>query len=615
MTGQEPPHRLGKYEIIEEIGRGGFAVVYRARDTGLDRIVALKVLAPHLTWDPAFAQRFRREAQATARLRHPHIVTIHDVGQDGEQLYIAMEYLPGPTLAQLLEAEGALPLERALPILEQTADALDYAHEQGVIHRDVKPSNVMVEVGRRGDVQATLTDFGLVKAMETSEALTSVGTILGSPEYMAPEQADPDRRDEIGPATDRYALGVVAYHMLTGRVPFPGSTPATLHSHLYEPPPDPLSIHDGLPTGVALVLTKALSKALVERYPSAMAMAEALRQVEVRAEERAREEAEHKARAEAERLAKAEAERRRQERLAAEKAKAERKARVEAEQRAKEEAERRRQEQLVAEKAKAERLAKAEAERRHQERLAAEKAEREAKAAAERRAKEEAERKARKEAVARRPQPVTKRAAAPGFAGKLGLWAWWILTLSVALAVGNAVGWLLSGEGLEGAIGAAVGGAVAGTLQWLALKRILKGAGWWILATSAGWAGSRYLALTVEWEYAHMVVVGVVTGILQWLVLRRTLKKAEWWIFAAGVGRAVAVATAMGVGITDAEEVGWKVVGEAMGLEVDGIVIIAMGMAIVGTVVGAVNGAITGLALVLLPRQDNPGPTAPQPEG
>jgi len=128
-----------------------------------------------------------------------HIITIHDVGQDGEQLFIAMEYLPGRTLTELLEAEGALSLQRALPILEQIADALDYAHEEGVIHRDVKPSNVMVEEDRRGMVRVTLTDFGLVKALETSEALTSVGTILGSPEYMAPEQADPARRDEIGP--------------------------------------------------------------------------------------------------------------------------------------------------------------------------------------------------------------------------------------------------------------------------------------------------------------------------------------------------------------------------------------------------------------------------------
>jgi len=227
--------RIGKYEIIEEVGRGGFAVVYKARDPALDRVVALKVLHPYWSEDPTFATRFRNEARTAANLRHPHIVTVYEAGEAGGQLYIAMEYLPGHTLRELLE-EGALnsthlPLERALPILEQIAEALDYAHEYGVIHRDVKPANVMVEETGRG-VQATLMDFGLVKAMEGNAALTSQGTLLGSPEYMAPEQADPDLAAAIGPATDRYALGIVAYQVLTGRVPFAGNTPATLAAHL-----------------------------------------------------------------------------------------------------------------------------------------------------------------------------------------------------------------------------------------------------------------------------------------------------------------------------------------------------------------------------------------------
>ena len=235
---EQPVKKIGKYEILKEIGRGGFAVVYKARDPDLDRTVALKVLAPHLSWDPTFAQRFRREAQATANLRHPHIVTVHEVGEAEGQLYIAMAHLPGQTLAEMLKAEGAMSPNRALPILEQVADTLDYAHQQGVIHRDVKPSNIMVEETERGP-RATLMDFGLVKALESSESLTSAGTILGSPEYMAPEQADPDRESEIGPATDRYALGVVAYQVLTGRVPFPGSTPSTLVAHIQKPPPIP----------------------------------------------------------------------------------------------------------------------------------------------------------------------------------------------------------------------------------------------------------------------------------------------------------------------------------------------------------------------------------------
>jgi cell division septation protein DedD len=282
---------LGKYEILEEIGRGGFAVVYRARDTELDREVALKVLHPYWTNDPGFAARFRREARAAARLRHPHVVTVHEAGEAEGQLYIAMEYLPGRTLQELLEAEGALPLERALPILEQVAEALDYAHGQGVIHRDVKPGNLIVEETERG-VQATLTDFGLVKAMEGSAALTdfglvkamegsaaltSQGTLLGSPEYMAPEQADPERAAEIGPATDRYALGIVAYQMLAGRVPFPGNAPATLNAHLNLVPPDPQAICENLSPGVAAVLLKMLSKSPAERYTSGEAFVAALR--------------------------------------------------------------------------------------------------------------------------------------------------------------------------------------------------------------------------------------------------------------------------------------------------------------------------------------------------
>jgi hypothetical protein len=270
--------RIGKYEIVEEIGRGGFAAVYKARDLDLDRVVALKVLAPHLTWDATFVKRFRREAQATAKLRHPNIVTVYEVDETEGQLYIAMEHLPGRTLAALLKAEGAMPLERALSILEQIGDALDYAHEQGAIHRDVKPGNVMIGKDRRGAVHATLMDFGLVKAMESSESLTSLGTILGSPQYMAPEQADPTRKDEIGPPTDRYALGVVAYEMVAGRVPFPGSTPSTLVAHMQQAPPDPRSIRETLPANVAQVLLKALSKSPGERYPTAMAMVEALRQ-------------------------------------------------------------------------------------------------------------------------------------------------------------------------------------------------------------------------------------------------------------------------------------------------------------------------------------------------
>jgi formylglycine-generating enzyme required for sulfatase activity/tRNA A-37 threonylcarbamoyl transferase component Bud32 len=262
--------QLDKYEILEEIGRGGFAVVYMARDIELDRLVALKVLKPYWTDEPGFVNRFRREARVVARLRHPNIVTVYETGEAEGQLYIAMEYLPGRTLRQFLEAEGALSLEQALPILEQVADALDYAHAQGVVHRDVKPSNVAVEETGRG-MRATLMDFGLVKAMAESTVLTSQGTLLGSPEYMAPEQADPNRAAEIGPATDRYALGIVAYQSLTGRVPFPGNTSATLNAHLNLEPPEPRAICKDLSPEVAAALLEMLAKPPGDRFASAHA--------------------------------------------------------------------------------------------------------------------------------------------------------------------------------------------------------------------------------------------------------------------------------------------------------------------------------------------------------
>jgi formylglycine-generating enzyme required for sulfatase activity/tRNA A-37 threonylcarbamoyl transferase component Bud32 len=271
---------LGKYELLEEIGRGGFAVVYEARDIELDRVVALKVLKPYWTDEPGFVTRFRREARVAARLCHPNIVTVHETGEAEGRLYIAMEYLPGRTLRRFLEAEGMLSLEQALPILEQVADALDYAHAQGVVHRDVKPSNVAMEETECG-MRATLMDFGLVKAMAESAVLTSQGTLLGSPEYTAPEQADPNRAAEIGPATDRYALGIVAYQMLTGRVPFPGNTSATLNAHINLEPPEPQTICQDLSPEVAAALLEMLAKPPGDRFASARAFVARLREAEL----------------------------------------------------------------------------------------------------------------------------------------------------------------------------------------------------------------------------------------------------------------------------------------------------------------------------------------------
>ena len=267
---------IGKYELLEEIGHGGFAIVYKARDTVLDREVALKTLYSHYAADPNFAARFRREAREAAKLHHSNVVTIYETGTETGQLYIAMEYLPGRTLRALLEEEGRLSLELVLPILAQLADALDYAHTRGVVHRDIKPANVLV-VGFGRMIRAVLTDFGLVKALAASSALTSHGTLLGSPEYMAPEQADPERSLDVGPEADLYALGVIAYQMLTGRVPFPGNTPATLNAHENKPVPPPCELCPDLPKPVAAALLKMLAKAPEDRFPSAVAFVDCLR--------------------------------------------------------------------------------------------------------------------------------------------------------------------------------------------------------------------------------------------------------------------------------------------------------------------------------------------------
>jgi formylglycine-generating enzyme required for sulfatase activity/predicted Ser/Thr protein kinase len=268
--------RIGKYELLEEIGRGGFAVVYRARDVELDRLVALKGLRPALGDDPDFVARFKREARAAAGLKHPNIVTVYDAAQIDGQLIIAMEYVEGHTLRDELHTQGALPLDRALEILEQIAGALDYAHQRGIVHRDVKPANILLEETAQS-AHATLLDFGLAKALGASTVLTSQGTLLGSPEYMAPEQTDPGRANEIGPATDRYALGIVAYQLLTGRVPFQGNTPATLNAHLNLKPPDPRALRADVSPQVSGVLLKMLAKVPADRYASAREFVQGLR--------------------------------------------------------------------------------------------------------------------------------------------------------------------------------------------------------------------------------------------------------------------------------------------------------------------------------------------------
>jgi len=258
-----------EYQILREIGRGGMSTVYEARDARTGRSVALKMLALPQSHTPEqqrdLIARFRREARAVARLSHPNIVVIHEVGERDGAHFLTMEYLPGPTLRERL-ASGPLSPAQAQPTLDQIAGALDAVHAAGIVHRDVKPSNVLMSA----DGSAKLLDFGIARQSEDT-TITSTGVLVGSPSYMAPEQV----RGEAGTAaSDVWALGILLYEMLAGRPPFQAATiPAVLYQVTHEPPP-PVP---GLPPAVQKALRRALDKNPDRRFRSAGAFAEAVR--------------------------------------------------------------------------------------------------------------------------------------------------------------------------------------------------------------------------------------------------------------------------------------------------------------------------------------------------
>ena len=253
---------LGKYQIVSRIGRGGMGAVYKGYDPLLDRYLAVKVLAPHLVWEEGFVERFLREARAAARLKHPHIVTIHDVGQVQNWYYFVMEYLEGFALNDIIQQCGALPICDVLKITKSLANALDYAHGQNLIHRDIKPANIMVD--HNGHI--TLTDFGIARAAQ-ERRMTSTGTVLGTPEYMSPEQA---RGEPVDTRSDLYSLAMITYQMLCGQVAFKAdSTLALLFKVVHDPLPSICAIRSDLPQGVDQVLQKALAKQPEERYAKA----------------------------------------------------------------------------------------------------------------------------------------------------------------------------------------------------------------------------------------------------------------------------------------------------------------------------------------------------------
>ncbi|MFQ3660890.1 MAG: serine/threonine-protein kinase, partial [Chloroflexaceae bacterium] len=264
--------RLGRYYIKELLGRGGMAAVYRAVDTVLQRDVALKILHPHFSDDPAVVERFKREAVTAASLAHPHIVAVYDVGEHEGMVFIAMQLLSGRTLHDRLQETGTLTLEALLEVLEPVAEALDYAHARGVIHRDVKPGNIFLSDAAEGP-GVLLTDFGIAKQL-AAPGLTTTGALIGTPEYMAPEQI---AGGPVGPPSDVYALGMLAYRALTGRRAFEGSVQEVLLGHLYGQIVPPSRLNPALSPDLDAVIVRATARDPAERYQSAGAFVRDLR--------------------------------------------------------------------------------------------------------------------------------------------------------------------------------------------------------------------------------------------------------------------------------------------------------------------------------------------------
>jgi serine/threonine protein kinase/beta-lactam-binding protein with PASTA domain len=255
----------GRYQLEARIGGGGMAIVYKARDLILNRQVAVKVLRSQYGTDEDFVNRFRREAQAVASLSHPNVVGVYDVGQDGDTHYMVMEYVEGSTLKEVINRRGALPVEEAVRIAVQICDALDHAHQNQIIHRDIKPHNILI--GKNGRVK--VTDFGIARAV-TSTTITHTNAVLGSVHYFSPEQA---RGGITAEKSDIYSLGIVLYEMVTGQLPFSGDSPISVAlKHLQEPLPEPKQINPDIPQSVENVILKALVKDPLLRYASAKEM-------------------------------------------------------------------------------------------------------------------------------------------------------------------------------------------------------------------------------------------------------------------------------------------------------------------------------------------------------
>ena len=269
----------GEFAVEREIGRGAMAIVYKATENELNRTVALKVLPPSAPVSRSVAERFKREARLAASLDHPNIIPVYRVGQAGSTHFIAMKYVDGRGLDEILESQGPLPIPVVMHVMRAAISALAYAHAQGIVHRDVKGGNIMVD----RDGRVMVTDFGIARAMEDA-SLTATGSVVGTPFYMSPEQCAAKR---IGPQSDQYSLGVVAFQMLTGFVPFNAETlPGIMHHHFYTPVPDLAASRGGVPAALMTIINRALSKKADHRYPTTEAMLAALEAVPFSAEDR-----------------------------------------------------------------------------------------------------------------------------------------------------------------------------------------------------------------------------------------------------------------------------------------------------------------------------------------
>ncbi|MEI2638921.1 MAG: Stk1 family PASTA domain-containing Ser/Thr kinase [Microthrixaceae bacterium] len=264
MTDENPRVLNDRYEIFRRLARGGMAEVLLARDRVLDRPVAVKELVPEFATDPNFVERFRREAQAAASLTHANVVGVYDWGSQDGTYFIVMEYVDGPSLSQVIRSDGPLHPRRAAEIAAEVADGLGFAHARGVVHRDIKPGNVLLT--KSG--QAKVTDFGIARALSSpAEDLTQAGSVMGTATYFSPEQA---QGLSVDGRSDLYSLGVVLYEMLTGRPPFTGETPLAISYRHVQDAPEPPSTHiSGLPRGLEAIIMKLLAKKPDDRYASA----------------------------------------------------------------------------------------------------------------------------------------------------------------------------------------------------------------------------------------------------------------------------------------------------------------------------------------------------------